>query len=316
MRAYTTPLAVAFVLLLGARVDAQSLEAAKELYASAEYERALAMLDGLKSTERPREEQQSIELYRVLCLVATGKETDAKGAMEVLVTRNPMLRPTTDLPPRVRTSYAETRKRLLPAAVQATYQEAKSAFDFKDFTAAERGFALVLQVLADPDMEAAVSKSPLSDIRTLATGFHELSAKAATPPPAPAPAPVVAPAPVPTPAPVPASVAVAPEPPPPSPRVAKVYSASDGNVVPPITMNQQIPPFRGQVREAQIGIIEVVIDTMGGVESATVIASINPQYDRQALAAARMWQYRPARLDGAPVKYIKRIQVNLVPGNN
>ena len=303
MRAYTTPIAVAFVLLLSARVQAQSLDAAKELYASAEYESALAMLDGLRSTERPREEQQSIELYRVLCLVATGKETDAKGIMEGLITRNPMFRPTTDLPPRVRNTYAETRKKLLPAAVQATYQEAKAAFDFKDFIAAERGFALVLQVLADPDMEAVATKSPLSDIRTLATGFHELSAKAAVPPEP------VAPAPVPVPAPVVQEL-------PPPPRVAKVYTASDGNVVPPITLNQQIPSFRGQVREAQIGIIEVVVDTMGGVESASVIASINPQYDRQALAAAKLWQYQPARLDGVPVKYMKRIQVNLVPGNN
>jgi hypothetical protein len=274
------------------------------LYASAEYESALAMLDGLKSTERPREEQQSIELYRVLCLVATGKETDARGIMEGLVTRNPMFRPTSDLPPRVRNTYAETRKKLLPAAVQAAYQEAKAAFDFKDFIAAERGFALVLQVLADPDMEAAASKSPLSDIRLLANGFHELSAKAATPPEPVPPAPAPAPSPV------------VQELPPPPPRVAKVYNASDGNVVPPLTLNQHIPPFRGQVREAQLGIIEVVVDTMGGVESATMIAPINPQYDRQALAAARLWQYQPARLDGVPVKYVKRIQVNLVPGNN
>jgi len=304
MRAYTTPLVVAFLLLVSARVHAQSLDAAKELYASAEYDSALAMLNGLRSPERPREEQQSIELYRVLCLVATGKEADAKGIMEGLVNRNPLYRPTTDLPPRVRTTYNETRKRLLPAAAQTAYQEAKAAFDIKDFIGAERGFALVLQVLADPDVEAAAGRSPLSDIRTLASGFHELSAKAAAPPepiaPAPAPAPVVP-----------------PEVPPPSPpRVAKVYNATDGNVVPPITLNQQIPSFRGQVREAQVGIIEVVIDTMGGVESAIVIASINPLYDRQALAAARLWQYQPARLDGAPVKYVKRIQVNLVPGND
>jgi TonB family protein len=310
MRAYTTPIALAFVLLLSARVQAQSLEAAKELYASAEYESALAMLNELRSTDRPREEQQSIELYRVLCLVATGKETDARGAMEGLVTRNPMFRPTSDLPPRVRNTYAETRKKLLPAAVQAAYQEAKAAFDIKDFTGAERGFALVLQVLADPDMDAAASKSPLSDIRMLATGFHELSAKGAIPPEpvAPAPVPALVPAPAPSP--------VVQELPPPPPRVAKVYNASDGNVVPPLTLHQQIPPFRGQVREAQVGIIEVVVDTMGGVESAAMIASINPQYDRQALAAARLWQYQPARLDGVPVKYVKRIQVNLVPGNN
>ncbi|HZM92916.1 MAG TPA: energy transducer TonB [Vicinamibacterales bacterium] len=310
MRAYTTPIALAFVLLLSVRVQAQSLEAAKELYASAEYESALAMLNELRSTDRPREEQQSIELYRVLCLVATGKETDARGAMEGLVTRNPMFRPTSDLPPRVRNTYAETRKKLLPAAVQAAYQEAKAAFDIKDFIGAERGFALVLQVLADPDMDVAASKSPLSDIRMLATGFHELSAKGAIPPEpvAPAPVPALVPAPAPSP--------VVQELPPPPPRVAKVYNASDGNVVPPLTLHQQIPPFRGQVREAQVGIIEVVVDTMGGVESAAMIASINPQYDRQALAAARLWQYQPARLDGVPVKYVKRIQVNLVPGNN
>jgi hypothetical protein len=303
MRAYAPPLVVAFLLLVGARVHAQSLEAAKELYASAEYESALAMLNGLRSSERPREEQQSIELYRVLCLVATGKEADAKGIMEGLVTRHPMYRPTTDLPPRVRSTYSETRKRLLPAAVQAAYQEAKSAFDFKDYTAAERGFTLVLQVLADPDVEAAANKSPLSDIRTLATGFHELSAKAAAPPPEPLASALP-------------QAPVVPELPPPPPRVAKIYNASDGNVVPPITLNQQIPPFRGQVREAQLGVIEVVIDTMGGVESVNMIAPINPQYDRQALAAARLWQYQPARLDGVPVKYVKRIQVNLVPGNN
>jgi TonB family protein len=262
------------------------------------------MLDGLRaSPERSREEQQSIELYRVLCLVATGKEADAKGVIEGLVTRNPLYRPTTDLPPRVRTTYSEARRRMLPVAAQTAYQEAKAAFDFKDFIAAERGFALVLQVLADPDVEPAASKSPLSDIRTLATGFHELSAKAAAPP-----EPIAAAPPPPAP--------VVPELPPPPPRVVKVYNASDGNVVPPITLNQQIPPFRGAVREAQTGVIEVVIDTMGGVESAIVVASINPQYDRQALGAARLWQYQPARLDGVPVKYLKRIQVNLVPGNN
>ncbi len=300
-------LVVAFLLLVGGPVQAQSLDAAKELYASAEYESALAMLNGLRSPDRPREEQQSIDLYRVLCLVATGKEADARGIMEGLVSRNPLYRPTTDLPPRVRTTYTETRKRVLPVAAQTAYQDAKAAFDIKDFIGAERGFALVLQVLADPDVEAAASKSPLSDIRTLATGFHELSAKAAVPPEPVAPVPALAPAPAP----------VALEPPPSSaPRVVKIYNASDGNVVPPITLNQQVPPFRGQVREAQIGIIEVVIDTMGGVESAIVVASINPLYDRQALAAARLWQYQPARLDGAPVKYMKRIQVNLVPGND
>jgi len=305
MRATRTAVVVAILLLVGARAQAQSLEAAKDLYASAEYDRALVMLDALKLMEHPREEQQAIELHRVLCLVATGKEADARGIIEGLVTRDPLYRPSTDLPPRVRSTYSETRKKMLPTAAQSAYQEAKAAFDFKDYSSAERGFALVLQVLSDPDVEAAASKSPLADIRTLATGFHELSAKAAAPPQPVARALPQSP--------------VVPQLPsaPPAPRGPKVYSSNDLNVVPPIALSQQIPAFRGQIREAQSFVLEVLIDTMGGVESASMSNSINPQYDRMAVTAAKSWQYQPARLDGVPVKFLKRIQVNLIPtGSN
>ena len=305
MRATRTALVVAILLLLGNRVQAQSLEAAKDLYASAEYDRALAMLDALKLMEHPREEQQAIELHRVLCLVATGKEADARGIIEGLVTKDPLYRPSSDLPPRVRLTYSETRKKMLPTAAQSAYQEAKAAFDFKDYSTAARGFALVLQVLSDPDVEAAASKSPLADIRTLATGFHELSAKAAAPP---QPVAHVLP-----------QSPVVPQLPsaPPAPRAPKVYSSNDLNVVPPIALSQQIPAFRGQIREAQSFVLEVLIDTMGGVESASMSNSINPQYDRMAVTAAKSWQYQPARFDGVPVKFLKRIQVNLIPtGSN
>jgi TonB family protein len=63
-------------------------------------------------------------------------------------------------------------------------------------------------------------------------------------------------------------------------------------------------------------VIEVLINTMGGVDSASMVASISPQYDRLALNAARLWQYQPAKVDGVPVKFVKRIQVNLVPSGN
>jgi hypothetical protein len=302
MRVKTPAIVAAFLLIAAVNVHAQaSLDAARQLYASAEYESALAMLDGLRATER--EEHRTIELYRVLCLVATGKEADAKSVMEGLVARDPLYRPSSDLPPRVLSTYSEIRKRMLPTAAQSAYQQAKAAFDFKDYVSAERGFALVLEVLADPDVLAEATMSPLSDIRTLAAGFHELSAKAATPP-EPAvralpPAPVVPEA-----------------PPPPPPRAgAKVYSANDSNVVPPIALHQEIPSYRGQIRVPQTGVIEVLIDTMGRVESAGMVASVNPHYDRLAVAAARQWLYQPARVDGVAVKFLKRIQVNLVPSN-
>jgi len=38
-----------------------------------------------------------------------------------------------------------------------------------------------------------------------------------------------------------------------------------------------------------------------------------PGYDRQAVAAAQTWRYRPATYNGAPVKFRKYIQVSLTP---
>jgi hypothetical protein len=40
-----------------------------------------------------------------------------------------------------------------------------------------------------------------------------------------------------------------------------------------------------------------------------MVEPIDPLYNRVLLAAAKTWLYRPARLDGAPVKYRKRIQI-------
>jgi hypothetical protein len=55
MRVKTPPIAAALLLLAAVNVQAQvSLDAAKQLYATAEYESALAMLDGLRAGERPR----------------------------------------------------------------------------------------------------------------------------------------------------------------------------------------------------------------------------------------------------------------------
>jgi TonB family protein len=311
MRASTTAILVGVLLVIGApRLEAQaSLDAARQLYASAEYDSALSMLDGLLSGDRTREERRSIELYRVLCLVATGRDIDAKVAVEALVRHNPLFRPTDEVPPRVRSVFDQARKRLLPMAVQTKYQEAKAAYDFKDYATAHRGFAEVVEVLADPDLAALANQSPLSDLRTLATGFQELSQKSIV-----APTPVAA-------APSQAPVGIGPVLPPlPSASAApqrrsvrKVYSSQDPNVVPPIAVNQSIPGFPGNVRSARTGVIEVIIDDSGIVESATMLEPIDPQYDRMALAAAKSWQYQPAKVNGVPVKFAKRIQLSVVP---
>jgi outer membrane biosynthesis protein TonB len=42
-------------------------------------------------------------------------------------------------------------------------------------------------------------------------------------------------------------------------------------------------------------------------------ASTMPNYDRMAVAAAQSWRYRPATVNGTPVKFRKLIQVALTP---
>jgi TonB family protein len=277
-----------------------TVAAARELYASAAYDDALKMLDGLRQANPTTEERQVISLYRALCLVALGRATDADRAVETLVVENPLYRPSmTDLPPRMRTTFTETRKRLLPVIIQKTYAEAKAAYDRDEYRPAADGFSRVLEVLADADIAAAAGQPPLSDLKVLATGFKDLSLKELElpPPPPPAAVAVVAPA----------------LPPRPSRDYSKVFSVEDVDVTQPSIVRQAFPPFPGRITMAAVGIMEVVIDAEGAVESAKLRAPVHPQYDHLAVAAAKKWRYQPAIVDGIPVKFMKRVQVTLTP---
>jgi TonB family protein len=86
---------------------------------------------------------------------------------------------------------------------------------------------------------------------------------------------------------------------------------SDTQVVPPAVLKQALPPFPAQLPTAQRGVLELVINEDGVVESATMRESVNPRYDPQLLSAAKSWQYKPATLDGVPVKYRKMMQVDV-----
>jgi hypothetical protein len=295
--------AAAVLTLWAPRAEAQpSLSAAQELYASAAYDDALAMFEVLLSDEGAETDRQAIELYRTMCLVAVGRQADADLAIESIVTKNPLFRPSTEeLSPRMRTAFTSARKRLLPSIVQKKYAEAKSAFEWENYQAAEEGFSQVLEALSDPDISPASSQPPLSDLKTLAEGFMALTAKALAPPPPPPPPPPVVAEPV-----MPMPVA-------PPPATLRLYTAADTNVVPPTSIRQSLPAYPGRVTIARTGIVEVVINETGVVESATTPGPVNPQYDKLVLSAAKNWQYEPARLDGSPVKFVKRVQVSIKP---
>jgi len=149
-------------------------------------------------------------------------------------------------------------------------------------------------------MVLAGSKPPLADLRVLIGGFYDLSLQALAPAPAPEPARANASL-TRTPA---APIVQEPQ---------RLYSSTDDGVVPPVTLRQQLPSFPGQVTRPMVGAVEVVIDENGYVVQATMRASVVPNYDRQVVNAAQNWRYKPATLNGAPVKYRKMVQVAVTP---
>ena len=263
---------------------------ARELYAAAEYEDALTMLDGLAAGKHGASDRQTVEIYRTLCLIAVGRQDDADRAIEGIIAEDPLFRPGDDVSPRMRTVFSDARRRLLPALIQQDYQQAKAAFDRQDYVAAASGFKRVVETVSDPDMTQAAAQSPLSDLRTLATGFHDLSVKAIPPPPPPTPV---------------AAEPVVPETP-------RIYGAEDRQVVAPIAIQQELPKYPGRIRPGGMtGVVEVVINEMGMVEAASTVVSLGAAYDELVAAAANRWQYYPARADGKPVKFRKRIQITV-----
>ena len=292
------------VLLLAgaARVYAQApLDVARDLYATADYEKALTLLDDLISREVGPKRQEA-ELYRALCFLALGKRDDADRAVETIVQRDPLYRAPEDIAPRMRTAFGDAKKRLLPSIIQQHYNAAKAAFDAKDFGTAGEGFQRVLDAINDPDMKHAASQSPLVDLKTLASGFRDLSVQA-TPAPPPVAAILATPPPVPQ---VQAqSQAVS---------ASRIYSSLDSGVIPPVVIMQEFPKYPGRVPQGGIlGAVDIVIDQTGSVESASMQTPVLSGYDAMIVQAARAWRYQPARVNGQPVKFRKSIRITVVP---
>jgi TonB family protein len=279
---------------------AEMLAVARDLYGAAEYERALGILERLK-TAAPAEhgDAATLEQYRALCLLALGRPADAEQAIAALVLADPTFVPSdAAMSPRLRSTFRDVRARTLPQAIQQRYDDAKSAFDRREFATAAVGFSGVLRMLNDPDLGPAASASPLSDIKTLSQGFRDLSTSAAVPPPSAPPASVPV-------AETPRAQAAA------APPAWKIFTADDTDVAPPVAERQGLPPFPQNLPIARTGILEVVIDERGLVESVTMRVSVNPMYDRMAVDAARSWRYRPATRAGVPVKFRKAVQISV-----
>jgi hypothetical protein len=284
------------------------------LYLAAAFEDALTALADLP----PETDSDQADKFRALCLLALNRTDDARRALARLATRRPMLELDEAESPKLVSMFREARAQVLPAAVKALYGAAKSSFERGDLTMAVAQFGDVIRLISENEL---TGDAALADIELVAEGFsklanHQLSAQnlttdLATPgAPAPAVATVTsAPASAGGTSPAaPRAVAAVP--------ATVIYSADDGNVVPPVAIDQTLPrwtpPTVGDYRSQTFsGALELIIDETGGVVSVSLVQPLNVMYDQLLVHAARRWRYRPALRNGQPVKYRKQINVVL-----
>jgi len=296
--------------VVAARAEQDALGAAKDLYASAAYEDALAALTRMDATP---DSAREVDEYRAFCLYALGRTSEAETVAEALIRRDPLVEiDSRDASPRIEAMFTDVRKRLLPGLIRSEYRAGRELFDQKKTAEAQPHLASAAQMLARAQKLGAWDDS-LADLRVLVDGFLELTradaaASAKASPAAAPPAPAAA---SPTSAATPdKALSKAP--------AGKTFDAADENLTPPVAIYQVFPPVPPSLMPivssaTKGGVLDVVIDETGSVQDVTMRQSVNPMYDTLLLGAARRWKYRPALKNGVPVKFVKTIIVSVEP---
>jgi TonB family protein len=303
---------------------ADPLAEARRLYASRQYEHALAELTRVGSAS-PSEQADE---YRVLCLLGLGRAAEAERVIERHIARRPLATIEPDgRAPQFVTLYEQVRRRMLPLVAQTLYGSAKASLDDRKVEVARAQFSDLLELLRTAPADA----EGLNDLRLLADGFVWLLEKqrpearlaralpvetvfiepdgpgvpsggmphAATADVSAAPAAI----------PRPTSQPFAPWRP-------MVYGLEHPDVIPPTTIAQTMPVWAPPPAFADRtirGTLAIVVAEDGTVASAEMTQRAFPLYDHELLRAARQWQYKPALKDGKPVRYRKTIDVTLKP---
>ncbi len=301
--------AVTFLLVMlvaAPAARAQEIGEARNLYSSAAYEQALTALERIRQGNVATPEALlAVEQYRAYCLLALNRKGDAQQAIETVYTIDPFFQPAEDeVAPWVRTAFKDVRRRALPAALQRLYAQGKDALDRKAYGEAIMRFKQVLTLLDDPDMPA--DRDTLVDYRPLAQGFYDLATAAAAAAPAKPAALAATPGGPPAAAPAPVSADTV------KPPATRIYGPADTDVIPPVAIRQDIPRWPASYLPAGSpdGIVEIVIDEAGAVESATIRQSLNRFYDSQLVEAAQKWRYQPATKGGQKVKYRRLVRIS------
>lgn len=292
------------------------LAAARDLYASASYEEALTTLTRLAEGAPPDIARQ-VHQYRAFSLFALGRTAEAEQAAEAWIRLNPLVALLEgEVSPRIESMVAAVRRRVLPAMIREEYLDARTWIDKKNLKEAEPHLVLASRMIAEVRSTGPIDGT-LSDLSLVVDGFLGLARATAPPPPAQvqvAAAPAVNTGAVDT-----ATTPTPPAPPAAAPATAKpqIHSGPATNrLVLPVTVSQLAPEVPRNISELMKGaarrslVLSLVINERGDVEDVSVVEPLQAVYDTLVMRAARRWKYRPATLDGIPVKFRKAVSVD------
>jgi hypothetical protein len=87
----------------------------------------------------------------------------------------------------------------------------------------------------------------------------------------------------------------------------QIYSSADRRVRPPLLLRPQLPsrPVPG----ADTGYFDIIVDENGVATAVSLMSPVHHFHDGMLVAAAKAWMFRPALLNGRPVKYRIRIPI-------
>jgi hypothetical protein len=89
----------------------------------------------------------------------------------------------------------------------------------------------------------------------------------------------------------------------------RVFSSADIEVRPPTLLRQQLPkePAPG----VDTGYFDIIVSELGEVEQVKLISPRRLFQERMLVSAAKAWRFKPAVLNGGPVKYRVRVPIIL-----
>ncbi|HSK07942.1 MAG TPA: hypothetical protein VK911_00065 [Vicinamibacterales bacterium] len=271
--------------------SAETLTAARALYGGAAYQDALDLLVRLKAAGPPAAEALEIDKYRAFCLLALGRTGEARQVfLEILIARPDFRLGQSEVSRRVYDTFREVRRESLPGTLTRVFQQGRQAYNYQLWDDAARAFERVIELSADADLAADAPHA--GDLRELSRGYLDLLTVRR---PALRARSLSGTARLPT-------------------AIQDVFGESDPEVTPPEPIAQKLPPWPAVLAKVRAtGVLELVIDESGRVESAMMRAPVHPFYDAMLLDAVKGWRYRPARLGARAVKYRYRIQVQNTP---